>query len=103
MLLGALGVIGVVAAVAAGRVRGGLDEPTTSRPYRGLPEGEMHADDVSAVRFTLALRGYRMDEVDAVLVRLRDELADRDAEIARLRPPKTTDRPDAVPDDATSR
>ncbi len=85
MLLAALGVIGVVAAVATGRVRGGLDEPTTSRPYRALPERALVASDVDAVRFSLGLRGYRMDEVDEVLGRLRDELADRDVEIARFR------------------
>ena len=99
MLLGALGVIGVVAAVATGRVRGGLDEPTTSRPHRGLPEEQLNPDDVDAVRFSLALRGYRMDEVDAVLARLRDELAARDAELAELRRPEKR----LSADDATSR
>jgi DivIVA domain-containing protein len=107
VLLGALGVIGVVAAVAAGRVRGGLDEPTTSRPYLGLPEQSMAASDVDAVRFSLAWRGYRMDEVDEVLGRLRKELAGRDVEIARLRAAFADDTPfaDDAPfaDDTTSR
>ncbi len=35
--------------------------------------------------FTAQLRGYRMDQVDAVLDVLESRLADRDAEIARLR------------------
>jgi DivIVA domain-containing protein len=85
LLLVALALVGVVAAVAVGRVRGGLDEPASSRPYRPLPEGPLGPSDVDAVRFSLGLRGYRMDEVDAVLGRLRDALADRDAELAGLR------------------
>lgn len=107
MLLGALAVVGVVAAVATGRVRGGLDEPTTSRPYRALPAPPLVAGDVDAVRFSLALRGYRMDEVDEVLARLRDELAGRDAELARLRLQERTPVADGGDgpgtDDATSR
>jgi DivIVA domain-containing protein len=85
LLIVAVALIGGVAAVATGRVRGGLEDPPTSRPYRPLPEGPLTAPDVDAVRFSLGLRGYRMDEVDAVLARLRDELADRDAELAALR------------------
>lgn len=77
-------VIGGVAAVALGRVRGGLPEPTTSRPPRPLPEVPLAAEDLDTVRFSLGLRGYRMDEVDAVLDRLRDEIAERDARLAAL-------------------
>jgi DivIVA domain-containing protein len=43
------------------------------------------AGDLVGLRFTPALRGYRMDQVDAVLDRLGQELADRDEELARLR------------------
>lgn len=51
-----------------------------------LPSGRpLTAEDVAAVRFGLAPRGYRMSEVDAVLERLGRELSDRDAELARLR------------------
>lgn len=85
LLLLAVAVIGGVVAVALGRVRGGLDAPTVSRPYRGLPETHLVADDVDAVQFSLGLRGYRMDEVDAVLSRLAAALADRDDEIRSLR------------------
>lgn len=38
------------------------------------------ADDLAAVRFTTAARGYRMSEVDALLARLRAEMAERDGE-----------------------
>lgn len=85
LLLVAVALVGGVAAVALGRVRGGLDAPTTSRPYRPLPEHGIEPEDVDAVRFSLGLRGYRMDEVDAVLTRLAVALSDRDDEIRTLR------------------
>jgi DivIVA domain-containing protein len=85
LLLLALAVIGGVAAVALGKVRGGLDEPTSNLPYRPLPPGRVSAGDVDAVRFSLGFRGYRMDEVDAVLTRVADALNERDAELRDLR------------------
>jgi len=36
----------------------------------------LRASDLDRVRFNTAVRGYRMDEVDALLARLRTELAD---------------------------
>jgi DivIVA domain-containing protein len=80
-----LAVVGLVAAVAAGRIAGGLDEPSSSLPGRGLPEGRVGVADLEQVRFSPALRGYRMDEVDDVLDRLTEELQLRDEEIAQLR------------------
>jgi DivIVA domain-containing protein len=80
-----MAVIGLVAAVAAGRISGGLDEPASSLPGRGLPPGPFTLDDVDRVRFSPALRGYRMDEVDDVVDRLADELRRRDEELAVLR------------------
>jgi DivIVA domain-containing protein len=80
-----LAVVGLVAAVAAGRIAGGLDEPSSSLPGRGLPAGRVGAGDLERVRFSPALRGYRMDEVDDVLDRVTEELELRDEEIAELR------------------
>jgi DivIVA domain-containing protein len=80
-----LAVIGAVGAVAAGAVRGGLSEPESSIPDAGLPEGTLRPGDVAGLRFSLAFRGYRMDQVDDALDRLSAELTERDAEIARLR------------------
>jgi DivIVA domain-containing protein len=77
--------VGAVAAVVTGRVSGAMGPATSSRPYRGLPEGPVLASDVDAVRFSLGLRGYRMDEVDAVLDRLREEIRERDEELAAWR------------------
>lgn len=80
-----LAVVAGVGAVAAGVVRGGLPDAESTVPEAPLPEGQVTVDDVSSVRFSVGLRGYRMDEVDAVLDRLSEALAERDAEIERLR------------------
>ena len=77
--------VGAVAAVATGRIGGGMAPATSTRPFHGLPEGPVQAADVDAVRFSLGLRGYRMDEVDAVLDRLREEIRERDEELAAWR------------------
>lgn len=50
-----------------------------------LPEGALTSSDVARVRFDRCLRGYRMDQVDDVLDRLRAELAERDSELRDLR------------------
>jgi len=63
---------------------GGLDEPATGLPPILLPERPT-AEDIDHVRFSLGFRGYRMDQVDEVLERLRDRIAEQDEEIARLR------------------
>lgn len=80
-----LAVVGAVAAVAAGVVRGGMADDATSRPGLELPEDALRGSDLTEVRFSLGLRGYRMDEVDDVLDRVAAELDARDAEIAQLR------------------
>jgi DivIVA domain-containing protein len=76
--------VGGVAAVAVGKVRGGLPEPTSSRPEVELPE-TVSAEDIDRVRFSVGFRGYRMDEVDEVLDRLSAELGARNEEIRELR------------------
>src|SRR5687768_3988731 len=59
----------------------GFDEPVASLPPVLLPADAKPAD-VDHVRFSLGLRGYRMDQVDEVLDDLRDQLASKDAELA---------------------
>lgn len=49
-----------------------------------LPPGRIGAGEVDALRFGLALRGYRMDEVDRALARLAQELAESEARVAEL-------------------
>jgi len=85
LLLVAVVVVGVVAAVAVGRVQGGLEEPVRSRRDNALPERRLVDSDLAQARFSVGLRGYRMDEVDAALDRVQAELRDRDAELERLR------------------
>ena len=84
-ILVVLAVIAAVGAVAAGVVHGGLPSPTSSVPEAVLPDGALTSHDLDGLRFPLGLRGYRMREVDAAIDRLMSELAERDAEIERLR------------------
>jgi DivIVA domain-containing protein len=91
-----MAVIGLVAAVAAGRIGGGLDDPASSLPGRGLPPGPFTLRDVDRVRFSPALRGYRMDEVDDVVDRLVDELRRLEDEVAALRNQPGPDRSGAA-------
>ncbi len=78
--------LGVVAVVAAGR-GGSLGEVYDDRPdSRVQSEGPLTSYDLARVRFTTALRGYRMSEVDALLDRLAAELEAREAQ-AEGQPP----------------
>ena len=85
-----LGVVGVLvvlfaAAVVATRQDQVLAPAPPDRRDLDLPAGPLSAVDLQRVRFGMALRGYRMSEVDEVLDRLGQQLHGRDAEIARLR------------------
>ena len=85
-VLALLGVLAVLFAAAVIATRGGgelADAPPDAADL-GLPDGPLHPSDVEALRFPLAVRGYRMAEVDAALERLADELAARDRLIADL-------------------
>ena len=72
-------VMGGVAAMAAGR--GAPMTPAyDDRPDSLVPrDGPLRAEDVRAVRFSLAFRGYRMSEVDALLDRMARELEEAQA------------------------
>lgn len=80
VLLVAVVVFGV-AAVAAGQ--GGTLAPEAHDRSPWQAPGDPL--DLEAVRFPQAIRGYRMDLVDAVLDRAAAELAAKDAELAELR------------------
>ena len=84
LLLTALAVLAAIAVVAAGR--GGSMGPSRPdrAPYGELPADRVDRSDIGALRFSLAFRGYRIDEVDAVLDRLGGELELRDRRIAEL-------------------
>jgi DivIVA domain-containing protein len=85
LLLVVLAVIAGIAVVATGRW-GGLPDVEPERSPRGeLPaDSEVDRPAVDGLRFSLALRGYRMDEVDDVLDRLVDELDRRGERISEL-------------------
>ena len=63
---------------------GGLEQPPANLPPVLLP-AQAAPEDVDRVRFSLGLRGYRMDQVDQVLDELRDQLASKQEEIDALR------------------
>ncbi|HEY8700861.1 MAG TPA: DivIVA domain-containing protein [Arthrobacter sp.] len=69
---------------ASGLLDAGFEQPVANLPPVLLPADAV-ADDVDKVRFSLALRGYRMDQVDQVLDELRDQLAGKYEEIEKLR------------------
>lgn len=74
--------LGGVAVVAAGRGTP-LAPAYDDRPDAVVPtDGPLSGDDLRRVRFSLAFRGYRMSEVDALLDRLaREREADDDREV----------------------
>ena len=84
LLLAALAVLAAIAVVAAGN-SGSMSTPERDRsPLGELPVDDVDRAAISGLRFTLAFRGYRMDEVDVVLDRLMGEIEERDRHIAEL-------------------
>lgn len=65
-----------------------LDDVVVDLP----PDRPVVASDVESVRLPLAIRGYRMAEVDDVLDRLAAELAVRDAQIRDLQSASAADQ-----------
>jgi DivIVA domain-containing protein len=67
-------IIGATVVIASGR--GGAMAPSHSdRPDALVPRGrDLRAEDLRELRFSLGFRGYRMDEVDALLRRLALQL-----------------------------
>ncbi|WP_199433952.1 DivIVA domain-containing protein [Qaidamihabitans albus] len=81
-------VVFLLAAVVFGRGEELAPLAPGSSPTR-LPAEEVTGEDVSAVRFQLVLRGYKMSEVDWVMTRLgaeidglRSRVAELEAEVA---------------------
>lgn len=91
VLLAALAVLCVAALAVSGvsgfpanLLRDELPDAEPDRAPFGELTDEVGPEHVRSLRFSLAFRGYRMDQVDAALDRLADELATRDARIAEL-------------------
>jgi DivIVA domain-containing protein len=78
-------VAAVTLAVLGGGESGPLPEAAPERLEDPLPpDRPVGREDVAALRFPLAARGYRMADVDDALSRLAAELAERDSRIAEL-------------------
>jgi len=84
LVLLAVAAVLFVAAVVATQEGDVLVDAPPDRADVDLPAGRVVAEDLRSVRFGMVLRGYRMSEVDEVLARLGDELAERDERIADL-------------------
>jgi DivIVA domain-containing protein len=82
----AVAVMGVTAVVATGR-GGSMAEVFDDRPDVAVPgDRPLTADDLRDLRFTTAVRGYRMSEVDALLDRLAEELERRPPDLETRAP-----------------
>lgn len=76
-------VIAAFLAMLAGRLPyEAMSPPVHSTPPIELPE-QVGPDDVAALRFDTALRGYRMDQVDAALNALQKRIAALEDQAAR--------------------
>lgn len=79
-------VLAALAAALAGRLTLRADDPAGRTPGHPvlLPE-RPRAADVDLLRLAVAVPGYQRDQVDAVLLRLRDALAQCEDEVTALR------------------
>ncbi len=73
-------VMGAIATVAAGRGTP-LAPEYDDRPDVLVPAGRLGGEDLRRVRFSLAFRGYRMSEVDALLDRVAAQLEESRPEV----------------------
>jgi len=89
-------VLGGIAAVAAGR-GGAMSESDRDLPPPRVPDdGPLTAQDLRRARFPLALRGYRMADVDALLSRVATQLEASEGAHQVDRPAARTERPDST-------
>jgi DivIVA domain-containing protein len=64
-------IIGAIVVVSTGY---GDGLPAVESDVPPLPDGDIDGDALRSVRFSTSIRGYRMDEVDALLSRLSAQL-----------------------------
>jgi len=90
--------LGGVAVVAAGR-GAPMADAYDDRPDALVPAGRPLAGaDLRRVRFSLALRGYRMSEVDALLDRLAGQLEAASGPAPEPPAPAADAEPDVAPE-----
>ena len=110
----AVAALGIAAMAAAGGMGQMTDQPVYDTYRQDLPDRPLAAEDLTALRFGVTIRGYAMGQVDDLLDRLAREIAARDArldeqsqEIARLSGHDNDDSPTVeqpvVPVDAAVR
>lgn len=81
--------VGLVVAVILGRTGGvgvHLARPAASAGGVGLPDGPVTGESLSRVRFDTGFRGYRTDQVDAVIDALVARLDELERERDTIRP-----------------
>jgi DivIVA domain-containing protein len=87
----AMGGVAVVAAGQGARLGPSYDD----RPDVRLPaDRPVTGEDLRGLRFTTAVRGYRADEVDALIDRLAAQLDDQPDQAPRSPDPHPGDAPD---------
>ena len=80
----AVAALGVAAMAAAGGMGQMSKDPVHDTYRQDLPPGPLGPEDIRRLRFGVNVRGYAMAQVDDVLERLAQEIAERDATIAAL-------------------
>ncbi len=79
----AAGVVFAVFSFALGRTPG-MADPEPDGVAEPLPDHPLGADDLDDVRFDVVLRGYRMDQVDAVVNRVANDLRQLQEQVESL-------------------
>jgi DivIVA domain-containing protein len=82
LVLAALAVIVASALIASGRWK--VTQGDSAQVTQDLPDESITVTHLETLRLGIALRGYRMDEVDVVLDRVTLAIRQRDARIAEL-------------------
>ena len=85
LLLIVVVLIGLTAAAVMGRIGGFMADPTSSLAFGGVSAETLSIDDIARLHFDQGLRGYRMDQVDAVIDALSARLGELETEVASLR------------------
>lgn len=92
----------LLASFAFGRGEEMAPAPPDSTPVELPDDRPVRGTDVRDLRLSVAVRGYRMREVDWVLEQLAIALDDRDRQLAELRPDESQPQPSAYELDGAS-
>lgn len=87
-IIGGIALVAMIALLALGKLNDtGADNDPPDSALVSLSDdpAEVSARDIDSLKFSLALRGYRIDQVDHVLDQLSATVALQSAEIERLK------------------